>query len=103
MKRYCALLILLTLASCSKSSKVITASYTLFDSSTIAINKTVSLQINTGNNILFNDTLWGYTAGDYFNGLNYIYLYAANNDSIFIEYPDTANKALSIIYKGYKN
>jgi hypothetical protein len=102
-KRIIAILFFaIAITSCTKTAKQVTATYLLYDSSTIKIAEPVTLVVTPGSNIIYKDSLWSYNAGFYFNGINYIYLYGTGNDSIYIDYPDTAYKPLSAVLMGYK-
>ena len=102
MKKYLVLFILFFFISCQKSNTSVTANYILFDSSNFPIADTITLQISSGNNVVYNGINWTYNSGYYFNVLDYIFLYAPNNDSIYITYPDTAYSLLTKHFTGYK-
>ena len=103
MRRFYIILVIGLLAGCQKSGTSTMANYTLTDSCGLAVNIPATLQINPGTSINYKGMSWTYNAGYYFNGLNYIYLYSTNNDSIYIRYPDTTSEPLSVTYLGYKN
>jgi len=102
--KYCFLiLIIISLANCTKSPQQSgNTDYVLFDSCNISVNTPFSVQINSGTSVIYKGLTWGYNSGYYFNGYNFIYIYGNANDSIYIDYVDTASTGLSNIYQGYR-